>query len=110
VGALRSELIASRCEDRQVTDEQARVLARGGNIAVTWLEGRAFPGLHVQGDTFAELVRLFADAALQVRRDVEGSEALDELDRGLEQMTTMLRFYESALTERSIRLPYFWEK
>jgi hypothetical protein len=45
-----------------VTDEQARVRARDGNVAVTWLADRAYPGIHVQGHTFAELHPQFADA------------------------------------------------
>jgi hypothetical protein len=89
-----------------VTDEQARVLAHGGNVAVTWLDGRAFPGIHVQGDTFAELHRQLADAASRLRRTVGDSEALDDLDYAVEEMTNMLRFYESALAERDVRRPY----
>jgi hypothetical protein len=50
-----------------VADELARVLARGGNAAVVQLQGRAFPGLHVQGDTFAELQRQLADVAARLR-------------------------------------------
>jgi hypothetical protein len=93
-----------------VTDEHACVLARGGNVAVTWLEGRAFPGIHVQGDTFAELVRWLADAARQMRRDAGGTDALDKLDYWVEQMTMMLDFYESALMERRMGLPYVRER
>ncbi|MEO3746021.1 hypothetical protein [Plantactinospora sp. B5E13] len=89
-----------------MTDEQARVLARGGNVAVTWLDGRASPGIHVQGDTFAELHRLLAEVASRLHRDVGDSEALDDLDRTVEEVTSMLRFYESALAEREVRQPY----
>jgi hypothetical protein len=96
-----------RCEHRQVADEQAHVLARGGNVAVTQLDGRAFPGIHVQGDTFAELQRQLADAASRMRRTVGDREALDDLDYTVEEMTKMLRFYESVLAERDVRRPYF---
>lgn len=89
-----------------MSDEQARVLARGGNVAVTWLDGRAFPGIHVQGDTFAALHRQLADAASRLRRTVGGSEALDDLDYAVEEMTNVLRFYESTLSERDIQRPY----
>jgi hypothetical protein len=33
------------CDHPRVTDEQVRVRARDGNIAVTQLDGRAFPGI-----------------------------------------------------------------
>jgi hypothetical protein len=38
---------------------------------------------------------------------VGGSEAPDELDYAVEEMTKMLRFYESALAEWGVRLPYY---
>jgi hypothetical protein len=37
---------------------------------------------------------------------VGGSEALDDLDYAIEEMTNVLRFYESALSERDIQRPY----
>ncbi|MEV6814779.1 hypothetical protein [Micromonospora sp. NPDC051296] len=89
-----------------MTDEQARVLAHGGNVAVTWLNGSAFPGIHVQGDTFAELHRLLADVASRLRHTVGDSEALDDLEYTVEEMTNMLRFYESALAEWDVRRPH----
>ncbi|GAA3265364.1 hypothetical protein Dvina_16730 [Dactylosporangium vinaceum] len=89
-----------------MTDEQARVLARGGNIAVTWLDGRAFPGIHVQGDTFAGLCRQIAEAASRLRHTGGDSEASDDLGYAVEEMAGMVRFYESALAERDIRRPY----
>jgi hypothetical protein len=102
----RFRLIHSRCEHRHVTDEQARVLARQVNVAVTWLHGRAFPGIHVQGDTFAELHRTVADVAKGLRQTVGDSEELSELDHVVQEMANMLSFYESALEARDLRLPY----
>jgi hypothetical protein len=52
-----------------VDNEQAQVLARGGNTAVIQLKGRAFPGIHIQGDTFAELRRQLAEAIGRLRLD-----------------------------------------
>jgi hypothetical protein len=46
-----------------VDDEQARVLDHEGNVAVVLLPGRAFPGVHLQGDIFAVLRRHLADVA-----------------------------------------------
>ncbi|WP_432837868.1 DUF6959 family protein [Dactylosporangium sp. CA-092794] len=93
-----------------MTDEQARVLARGGNVAVTWLDGRAFPGIHVQGDTFAEVHRQIADAASRLRRTVGDNDALDDLDYAVGELANMLRFYESALAERDVRRPYLQDE
>nr|BFE57292.1 hypothetical protein GCM10020063_018180 [Dactylosporangium thailandense] len=86
--------------------EQARVIVRGGNIAVTWLDGRAYPGLHVQGDTFSVLHRAFADAAARLRRAADDEEALDDLDYAVGEMTDMLRFYASALADQGLARPY----
>jgi hypothetical protein len=94
------------CTHRQVTDEQARVLGRGANVAVTQLNGRAFPAIHVQGDTFAELHRQLGSAVNRLRRTVGDSEALEDLNGAIEEMTEMLRFYESVLAKRGVRRPY----
>ncbi|WP_373871041.1 DUF6959 family protein [Actinoplanes philippinensis] len=55
-------------------DEQGQVLASGGNIAVTHLAGRAFPGVHIQGDTFANLRQQLVDVARRLRQDPSDSE------------------------------------
>lgn len=86
-----------------MTDEQARVLARDGNVAVTWLAGRAYPGIHVQGDTFAELHRQFADATSRIGRTVDAGDALDDLNHAVRQMTSMLHFYELVLAQQDVR-------
>ncbi|MEV4514750.1 hypothetical protein AB0K00_38055 [Dactylosporangium sp. NPDC049525] len=90
-----------------MTDEQARVLARGTNVAVTQLGGRAFPGIHVQGDTFSALRQQFADAADRLRPAASDREAVEDLDYAVEEMTDILRYYESVLAAHDIRLPYF---
>ncbi len=91
---------------RRVSDEQGRVLAIGGNVAVTQLIGRAFPGVHVQGDTFADLQQQLAHVARRLRLDPGNDEALDDLDYAVDEMTQLLQFYESVLAERGISLPY----
>ncbi|MCM4078239.1 DUF6959 family protein [Paractinoplanes hotanensis] len=90
-----------------MTDEQARVLARDGNVAVTQLAGRAFPGIHIQGDTFAELQRQFADAVSRVRHARDDTDAWEALDSAVEDLTQILRFYESALEKHDVARPYF---
>ncbi|MGI5521615.1 DUF6959 family protein [Micromonospora sp. CA-259024] len=52
-----------------MSQEQAQVLSRGTNCAVVQLAGRAFPGIHVQGDTFAALLMQLADAARLLRHE-----------------------------------------
>jgi hypothetical protein len=89
-----------------VSIEQAQVLARDGNAAVVQLSGRAFPGLLIQGDTFAELRRQLAAAASRLRRNGGDADALDDLDHAVDDLTGLLRFYEAALAERGIRHPY----
>ncbi len=85
------------------------MLARGGNIAVTQLDGRAFPGLHIQGDTFANLRQQVVESARRLRRDPGDSEALDDLDYVGDELTQFIQFYESVLAERDIERPYVRE-
>ena len=65
-----------------------------------------FPGLHVQGDTFAEAHRQLADAAKRLRRTDGDRDALDDLDYAVGEMTDVLHFYQSALAVLDIRRPY----
>ena len=93
------------------------MLNRGVNCAVVQLAGRAFPGIHVQGDTFAEIWMQLANAARTLRdaRDGEdpgnredpgNSEALDDLDYAIGELKGFLSYYEATLSERGIRRPY----
>ena len=97
------------CDHLGVSDERMRVLAIGGNIAVAQIIGRAFPGVHIQGDTFADLHQQVADVARRLRRDPRDAEALDDLDYAVDEMARSLQFYEAVLAERDIALPYFRE-
>ncbi|MBG0569255.1 DUF6959 family protein [Actinoplanes aureus] len=99
----------AKWDHRRVSDEQGQVLAIGGNVAVTQLIGREFPGLHIQGDTFANLQHQVADVARRIRRDPSDGEALDDLDYVVDEMTQLLQFYEAVLAEREINLPYVRE-
>ncbi|GHJ44320.1 hypothetical protein Cs7R123_16620 [Catellatospora sp. TT07R-123] len=83
------------------------LLRHGGNWAVTHLPDRNFPGLHVQGDTFAELRGVFLRAARTLRERPGDADALDDLDHGIRDMTEMLEFYERTLAERGLSRPYF---
>ncbi|MEU1688894.1 hypothetical protein [Micromonospora sp. NPDC005707] len=89
-----------------MSQEQAQVLSRGTNCAVVELAGRAFPGLHLQGDTFAALWIQLADAARTLREDPGNGEALDDLDYAIQEAQGFLGFYEATLSEQGIRRPY----
>jgi hypothetical protein len=90
-----------------MSDEVARVLARSGNVAVTRLDGRVFPGVHIQGDTFAGLHRQLADGLGRLHRTATDAGALDDLDHAVAEMTQILRFYETVLDENHIERPYY---
>ncbi|MEH1169331.1 hypothetical protein V6V47_28525 [Micromonospora sp. CPCC 205539] len=89
-----------------MSQEQAQVLSRGTNCAVVQLPGRAFPGVHLQGDTIAALVMQLADAARLLRHEPGDRAALDELDEVVAEAERLLGFYEATLSERGIRRPY----
>jgi Family of unknown function (DUF6959) len=84
----------------------APILSRAGNWAVVLLPDRKFPGLHVQGDTFAALRAQLAGAARMLHGDPADPDALDELDGVVEEMDSMIAFYEQVLAERGIQRPY----
>ncbi|GIE80930.1 hypothetical protein Aph02nite_68800 [Actinoplanes philippinensis] len=87
-------------------EEHARVLARRGNFAVTQLDGRAFPGVHVQGDTFAELYRQLQDAVSRLHDARDDADSWGDLEDAVKEMASVLRFYEEALEANGIRRPY----
>ena len=78
------------------------MIAARGN----YLIAHTFPGIHVQGDTFAELRRQLADAAGRLRRSSGDGDALDDLDYAVADITQMLSFYETVLAEYGIPRPY----
>ncbi|MGA4726328.1 DUF6959 family protein [Micromonospora taraxaci] len=89
-----------------MSQQQAQVLSRGTNCAVVQLVGRAFPGICLQGDTFAALLMQLEGAARLLRRDPGDPAALDELDDAIGEAERFLGFYETTLSERGIRRPY----
>ncbi|GAA2687944.1 DUF6959 family protein [Actinoplanes palleronii] len=93
-----------------MSDEQARVLARNGNLAVTHLDGRAFPGVHIQGDTFANWQHQLAEATRRLHNTTDDADATDDLTDVVEEMTEVLRFYEATLKTQGLRRPYFHQQ
>jgi hypothetical protein len=89
-----------------VEQEEAAVVARDGNWAVVHLPGRRFPGVHIQGDTFAALRAQFLGAARALRRDPSDLGALAELDAAVAEMDALLGYYEGVLADHGISIPY----
>lgn len=77
--------------------EGAHLIDRAGNWAVVQLEGRRFPGIFMQGDTFASLVRL-----------IEGADdpLPDDLQELRSEMIAVRRYFEGVLKDRGEELPY----
>jgi hypothetical protein len=71
---------------------------RSGNWAVLRLPGRQYPGVFLQGDTFASLVRL-----LLQRDDSELPEDVRELRA---EILNVRRYYEGVLEANGIEPPY----
>jgi hypothetical protein len=86
--------------------EHAHVLSRAGNWAVVHLPGRQFPGIEIQGDTFATLRTSLGEAVRSLRRDPVDPAGLDVLDSAIREMDLMLGFYEQVLADRGIKCPY----
>jgi hypothetical protein len=87
-------------------ESSALILSRAGDWAVVHLPGREFPGLQLQGDTFAELRTRLAVAARTLHDDPAEPGGLEELDGAVKDMDAMLAFYEQVLVERGIKRPY----
>jgi Family of unknown function (DUF6959) len=82
------------------------ILSRAGNWAVVHMPGRKFPGIHVQGDTFAILRTQLAGVARRLHGEPGDPDALDDLDGVVEEIDAMLAFYEQTLSEQGFKRPY----
>jgi hypothetical protein len=94
------------CHHCIVEHEEASVLARDGNWAVVHLSGRRFPGVHVQGDTFAALQAQLLGATRALRRNPADPDALAELDAAVAEIDALLGYYEHVLADHGISIPY----
>lgn len=83
-------------------NEQAKLLAREGNLAVVHLPGRHFPGLMMQGDTFHNLL----EQVRMVRDAKDPEERQDELEYAIKEMEEALEFYAKTLRAMNLQLPY----
>jgi hypothetical protein len=93
---------------------EVELYARECNVAVLHLPGRRFPGVFLQGDTFARLRNDVATARAAIEsggvneaRDCLDS-ALQELDSALQEMDYLLGMYISALTTAGLPIPFRW--
>lgn len=81
------------------------VFSTGGNGQVIRAEGRKFPGILLQGDTLYSILETLKNCE-GLLREGKASEALEESEGLIEQLSEYLDFYEKALTKHQIRLPY----
>ncbi len=77
---------------------EVELLDRSGNWAVMQLPGRRFPGIFLQGDTFASLVRV-----LEQEDEAGLSEDLKDLRADLLEIRS---YYERVLGDNGRTLPY----
>jgi len=87
-------------------EDGAPIVSRAGNWAVVHLPGRRFPGIHIQGDTFAAMRTQLESAARLLRSAPADSHALDDVDGVVEEMNAMLAHYEQVLVKRGSKRPY----
>ncbi|MCU7731259.1 hypothetical protein ODJ79_46760 [Actinoplanes sp. KI2] len=85
--------------------EDAAILSRAGNWAVVHMPGRRFPGIQLQGDTFAGLRAQLAAATRSLHARLGDLDALDDLDNAVQEMDAILAFYEQTLAERGFERP-----
>lgn len=88
------------------TDDQFAIYARDGNLAVVHLPGRRFPGLAIQGDTLHTLVREAEEVAVALQTCTASPDLIEEMDDLVGRLRAMQAFYEAALGDRGIELPY----
>ena len=88
------------------SNESAKILLTGSNGAVVHLPGRHFPGVVIQGDTLASIMRSVMDIREQVARVGGQDETVGELDIILEQLYARVALYETALEQHGFDLPY----
>ncbi len=84
----------------------ARVLAVAGNAAVVQLPGRRFPGVLVQGDTFALLCERLDDALAGWLQRQAADPSAEEAREVAAEFRRLQTFYEQTLGAEGIRLPY----
>lgn len=87
-------------------EDGAPIVSRAGNWAVVHMPGRRFPGIQIQGDTFATMRTQLAGAARLLRNDPADPHALDEVDGVVEEMNAVLTYHEQVLAERGSKRPY----
>ncbi|MEU7650777.1 hypothetical protein AB0C42_15645 [Micromonospora taraxaci] len=76
---------------------ETKLIDRAGNWAVVQVEGRRFPAICIQGDTYASLVKLIEGVQGQLGDDLE--ELRDEL-------LAIRMYYEDVLRRTDREIPY----
>ena len=84
---------------------EVEMLSSTTNSPVIRAPGRSFPGILVQGDSFAELTKGIGRIIKSLKED-NHSEAIDEAEDLLGECKEKLSHYESVLNEKGFDLPY----
>jgi hypothetical protein len=93
--------------------EVATVIQRMGNSAVVQLEGRKFPALAMQGDSFHSMTQSVKYCLKQMREATPSSqlnEAIDELEQLHGVLEHALEFYKEACLKHKGTLPFTDER
>lgn len=83
----------------------AELFSEPVNNAVIRLPGRAFPGVLIQGDTLASLFQIARDAERLTPKD-SASDLADAVTELRERLEATLVWYEHALSNAGMQLPY----
>ncbi|MEV6899749.1 hypothetical protein [Amycolatopsis sp. NPDC051372] len=86
-----------------MTPVEVELLSRQGNYTVLRLPGRAFPGVHIAGDSFSILVAELRELAAESEGVPEAREHAQDL---AEELEGILGAYETAMAEHGIRPAY----
>lgn len=84
---------------------EVEILSDAVNSAVLRVPGRRFPGVVLQGDTLATLVRDLRSAVAALDSQ-EISNARDDVQSVLDRLVDAQSFYEASLRQHGVRLPY----
>lgn len=82
--------------------EMAEVWARDGNAAVVQLQGRRYPALAIQGQSFWNILN---ELTLALKRESE-RDLRDDIEHLRAMVAEHLQVYERALEARGMELPY----
>lgn len=84
---------------------ELEVYSQSINRGIVKMPSQSFPGLVLQGETLASLLKL-AKAALEKSQNTNDTELIDTSRELLENIQKLVSHYESTLNRHNIPLPY----